>query len=180
MLGDNGPHRWQIDHLLADGLRVVAREGRPAPGAVLRLVVLEVIALVGGDQRPLSLGMPRLSTALPSRRAAWSLRRFLVRSVGGGRLRGVARIAAEPPLQLGDPLRELLIALRELFDLPDEYHDEGPRLVIHPVPHGLGNRRRSLQGVLAHAHSMTTLPRPAKTNPVNGYENSDPPMSAKH
>src|SRR5450756_1694202 len=119
MLAEDDRRRRQLRDLMARGLparRALRRAEHVAAAATTRPVLDELVERRDRRQMTTASRMARLGTALAPRRSSLpALRRG--RRILAGRQRGVARVAVQAPLQLGDALLLLGEALAQLGDL---------------------------------------------------------------
>lgn len=138
VLGHLGADRRQLQHLVAQRLRVVAPKGVAAPAAAGGL---EDVRAVGREQRPLLALVPGLTAGAAAGGEPWRSP-LDPRRVGRGRPGGVGGVLVEALLEVIDlplePLQPLLVlpdegqdrSLGSGRDLPPEVFRDG-RLRLH-------------------------------------------------
>ncbi len=107
VLGDKRLDLRQFPNLMPKGIAIVAPQRSATLAAGGRFKRHYFLALVGGNQRPLVLGVPRLTTR-PVLRLGLGRSRFGVGMLGTGRQRRILRGLVQTRCQFSDPSQQLL------------------------------------------------------------------------
>jgi hypothetical protein len=125
MLDHHRRDRWDLNHLMAQGLWIISPQQLAATAASIRVVLHHLIHPFDRQQLRPGSWMARLSATLAATTFA-PLWRLKPRTIAGGRFRGVARAAADPLQQAGQfggqgselstELLDLLLLLLAILD----------------------------------------------------------------
>ena len=125
MLDHHRRDRWDLNHLMAQGLWIISQQQLAATAASIRVVLHHLIHPLDRQQLRPGSWMARLSATLAATTFP-PLWRLKPRTIAGGRFRGVARAAADPLPQadqfggqgseLSTELLDLLLLLLAILD----------------------------------------------------------------
>jgi hypothetical protein len=125
MLDHHRRDRWDLNHLMAQGLWIISPQQLAATAASIRVVLHHLIHPLDRQQLRPGSWMARLSATLAATTFT-PLWRLKPRTIAGGRFRGVARAAADPLPQAGQfggqgselstELLDLLLLLLAILD----------------------------------------------------------------
>jgi hypothetical protein len=122
--------RWNLDHLMAQGIWILSLQQRATAAAGVRVVLDYLIHPLDRQQPRPSAGMALLPTALAAtafaalgRLVGEAFRAAVARAVTGGRLGGVAGGSTDPLAQAGQFRRQGCELRAELFILKSQALD---------------------------------------------------------
>jgi hypothetical protein len=152
VFGDVRPNLWQFPDLMPQWGKIASPQPRAATTALGWLERLHRVTFVRGDQRPVVLGVPRLTAPFPFRPGLLGVR-FGVRMLRAGWKRRIVGRLTQPRFELGH-------TLGKSCDLRQQSSDN--RLCLRRLPSDQFFRYSQ-----RHAQDVAEIPSCAKSSFLN-------------